>query len=170
MIDKVKKKIARTLIPLVRYGEGRSFFRIRRVLYRQVLKKVGKGLAVYPGVFLKEPENLEIGDNVSILHFCFVSAYGGIKIDNDVSIATGGKIFSSSHPYNDPSVKIKSGKLLKQPVEIGDDVWLGAGVIITGGVRIGPGVVVGAGSVVTNNLKSGGIYAGVPARFIKKRF
>ncbi|HJZ06096.1 MAG TPA: acyltransferase [Patescibacteria group bacterium] len=169
-MKQLKKKLALFLIPLVRYGEGRTFFKIRRLLYKQVLKWVGKDLAVYPGVFLKEPENLEIGDNVSILHFCFISAYGGVKIGSDVSVATGCKIFSSSHPYDDPSMRIKSGKLLKQPVLIGDDVWFGAGVIVTGGVNIGSGVVVGAGSVVTSDLGGGGIYAGVPAKFIKKRF
>lgn len=165
-----KKKFAMFLIPLVRYGEGRIFFKIRRVLYRQILKKVGKSLAVYPGVFLKEPESLEIGDNVSILHFCFISSYGGVKIGSDVSIATGSKIFSSSHPFNDPNVKIKAGKLIKQAVEIGEDVWLGANVVVTGGVKIGSGSVVGAGSVVTSNLSSKGVYAGIPAKLIKKRF
>jgi len=60
--------------------------------------------------------------------------------------------------------------LIRNPVEIGNNVWLGAGVIITGGMRVGSGVVVGAGSVVTKDLKDDGVYAGVPAKFIKSRF
>ncbi|OHA07303.1 MAG: hypothetical protein A2934_00435 [Candidatus Sungbacteria bacterium RIFCSPLOWO2_01_FULL_47_10] len=155
---------------MVRYGEARIFFKVRRLLYKQVLKRVGISLFVSPGVFLNEPENMVIGDNVSIQHFCFISAYGGVKIGSDVSIAMGTKIFSSSHPYSDPEIKIKYGKLIRNPVEIGNNVWLGAGVIITGGMRVGSGVVVGAGSVVTKDLKDDGVYAGVPAKFIKSRF
>ena len=154
----------------MRYSEGNIFLKIRRFLYKRVLGKAGRNLDVFPGVFLKEPENLEIGDNVSIQHFCFISAYGGVRIGSDVSIATGTKIFSSAHPYNNPKVKIRYGRLINKPVEIGDNVWFGAGAIVTGGLKIGSGVVVGSGSVVTRDLEDNGVYAGVPAKFIKSRF
>ena len=167
---KIRRKTIFFLISITRYGEGHLFLRLREILYRRVLKSVGRNLAVHPGVFLKEPENLEIGDNVSIQHFCFISAYGGVRIGSDVSIATGTKIFSSAHPYNNPEVKIRYGRLINKPVKIGDNVWFGAGAIVTGGLKIGSGVVVGAGSVVTGDLKDDGIYAGVPAKFIKSRF
>ncbi|SFT33533.1 transferase hexapeptide (six repeat-containing protein) [Lachnospiraceae bacterium XBD2001] len=53
---------------------------------------------------------------------------------------------------------------------IGNDVWIGKSVLIKGGVRIGDGVVVGMGSIVTHDLEAYGIYAGNPARLIRKRF
>jgi acetyltransferase-like isoleucine patch superfamily enzyme len=49
-------------------------------------------------------------------------------------------------------------------VVIGNDVWLGAGVVVVPGVTIGNGCVVGAGSVVTRSLPAGSIAAGCPAR------
>ena len=53
---------------------------------------------------------------------------------------------------------------------IGNDVWIGANVIIIQGVTIGNGAVIGAGSVVTHNVGDYEIVAGNPARVIRKRF
>lgn len=53
---------------------------------------------------------------------------------------------------------------------IGDDVWIGYGCIIMSGVNIGDGCIVAAGSVVTKDLEAYFIYAGVPAKKIRKRF
>lgn len=53
---------------------------------------------------------------------------------------------------------------------IGNDVWIGQGVLIIGGVNIGDGAVVAAGAVVTKDVEPYTIVGGVPARFIKKRF
>ncbi|MBO4219614.1 MAG: CatB-related O-acetyltransferase [Clostridia bacterium] len=55
-------------------------------------------------------------------------------------------------------------------VKIGNDVWIGEHVLIKGGITIGDGAVVAMGSVVTKDLEPYGIYAGVPAKLIRKRF
>lgn len=61
-------------------------------------------------------------------------------------------------------------KGLHQKVVIGDDVWLGLGVIVLAGVQIGEGSIVAAGSVVTKDVEPYSIYAGVPARKVADRF
>lgn len=53
---------------------------------------------------------------------------------------------------------------------IGNDVWLGARVIVMGGVTISDGAVIGAGSIVTKDVGPYEVWAGNPAKFIKKRF
>lgn len=58
----------------------------------------------------------------------------------------------------------------KSPVKIGNDVWIGVRVIVKGGVTISDGAVIGAGSIVTKNVGPYEIWAGNPARFIRKRF
>ena len=56
------------------------------------------------------------------------------------------------------------------PPQIGNDVWIGSGVIVLRGVRIDDGAVVAAGSVVTRDVAAYTVVGGVPARFIKHRF
>ena len=56
-----------------------------------------------------------------------------------------------------------------EPVEIGSDVWLGAGAVVLPGVTIGDGAVVGANSVVTTDVAPYTVVAGAPARFLRNR-
>lgn len=55
-------------------------------------------------------------------------------------------------------------------ITIGNDVWLGANVIITNGANIGNGVIAGAGAVITKDVPDYAIVAGVPARIIRYRY
>lgn len=55
-------------------------------------------------------------------------------------------------------------------VEIGIDVWIGAGAIVLGGLKIGDGAVIAAGSVVTRDVEPFTIVAGNPARRMRDRF
>ena len=55
-----------------------------------------------------------------------------------------------------------------EPITIGDNVWLGGGVIVCPGVTIGADTVVGAGSVVTRDLPAGVVAVGSPARVLRE--
>ncbi len=57
-----------------------------------------------------------------------------------------------------------------RPVEIGNDVWIGANVIITPGIKIGNGAIIAAGAIVTEDVPPYAIVGGVPAKVIKYRF
>lgn len=61
-------------------------------------------------------------------------------------------------------------KEYEEPCEIGNDVWIGAGVSICRNVKIGDGCVIGAGAVVTRDIEPYSVVVGVPAKVIKKRF
>ncbi|MCX6132015.1 MAG: DapH/DapD/GlmU-related protein [Proteobacteria bacterium] len=52
---------------------------------------------------------------------------------------------------------------------IGNDVWIGANVVILDGIDIGMGAIVAAGSIVTKDIEAFGIYGGIPAKFIRQR-
>jgi acetyltransferase-like isoleucine patch superfamily enzyme len=58
----------------------------------------------------------------------------------------------------------------KKQVNIGNDVWMGARVIVRDGVTIGNGAVIGAGAVVTKSVEPYAIVGGTPAKFIRSRF
>jgi maltose O-acetyltransferase len=76
-------------------------------------------------------------------------------------------IHSSNHNYNIDNVPFMYQGHKDQEVIIGNNVWLGASVIILPGVQICDNVVVGAGAIVTKSIFNAGVYAGNPAKFIK---
>jgi len=76
--------------------------------------------------------------------------------------------YSGTHPL-DPA--LRNGMLgpeLGKPITIGDDCWLGGGVIVLPGITIGRGCAIGAGSVVTKDIPDFHVAAGNPARIIRK--
>ncbi|MCK4827186.1 acyltransferase, partial [bacterium] len=77
------------------------------------------------------------------------------------------------YPYDHsivPGQRIKDQPLsTKGGIIIGDDAWIGYGVVILDGVTVGKGAAIGAGAVVTNDVPRAAVAAGVPARVLKMR-
>lgn len=111
---------------------------------------------------------LTIGNNVGISGST-ISAQNSITIGNDVLIGSGCVICDSdSHPIHPNERNGTDNTTLTAPIVIDDKVFIGARSIILKGVHIGYGSVIGAGSVVTHNVEPMSIYAGNPAKFIRK--
>ena len=110
----------------------------------------------------------KLGDLSWISDDCYIDAQGIIEIGNDVLIGPHTQIYSSEHGI-DPQFLIREQHHIMKKTIIGNDVWIGAGVIITGGVTIGNHVIIGAGSVVTHNIPEWEIWAGIPAKRIGDR-
>lgn len=62
----------------------------------------------------------------------------------------------------------RAGKPISEEITVGDGTWIGANVTILPGVNIGSGVIIAAGSVVVYDCEDNSIYAGNPAKLIKK--
>lgn len=119
------------------------------------------------------PRVLHWGENVTLKIGKFCS------IADNVKIYLGGNHridWISTYPFNvlekyfPEASKILGHPATKGNVEIGNDVWIANDVTILSGVTISDGVVIGTGSVITKNIGPYEIWAGNPARFIKKRF
>lgn len=115
------------------------------------------------------PGNLCIDEGVYIGPFGYIIGNGGLEIGKNTLIAKNSTIMTESHIYKDSSVPIKFQGHELGKVQIGEDVWIGANVVILRGVAIGDGSVVSAGAVVTKDIPSYSIAAGVPAKVIRKR-
>ena len=113
---------------------------------------------------------IEIGDDTHIQNDCQFTAFGPLVIGRDVQIAPNCSFYPYDHSFEDMTVPIRKQPLrCKGGIRIGDDAWLGVGVIVLDGVRIGEGAVVGAGSVVTRDIPDRAIAAGSPAKVIAMR-
>lgn len=88
-----------------------------------------------------------------------------LSIGNRASISQRVLVIVSSHPNQSQLGKVVAP--VSAPVSIGDDAWIGAGVIILPNVTIGERAIVGAGSVVTRNVPPGTVVAGNPARVLR---
>jgi acetyltransferase-like isoleucine patch superfamily enzyme len=131
-------------------------------------KKVGDNVYIARNVVIKNSNKLVIGNNVSIHEFCYIDAAGEIEIGDNVSVAHSSSIISFEHTWLDPAVPIKYNPSKYAKVVIDDDVWIGCGARVLAGSRISSRTIVAAGSVVKGELLPNSIYAGVPARLVKK--
>lgn len=141
---------------------------IRALLCKVIFQKAGKKINVEHGAFFGLGRDIQIGDNSGLGLNCRVM--GPLKIGENVMMGPDVMIFTSNHNIDRIDVPmIKQGNADKQPVEICDDVWIGARAIILPGATIGKGAVVGAGAVVTKDVQPYAVVAGVPAKVIKYR-
>lgn len=137
---------------------------------RGLLRRRGRAVKISPTVFFKHPENISIGDNSFINHNCCIWAApnGHISIGKGVLFGPNVCVTASNHGIA-LGVPIYKQPGVDAPIVIGNDVWLGANVVVTAGVEIGDGCVVGAGAVVTKNLPPYSICGGVPAKVLRSR-
>jgi len=113
---------------------------------------------------------LKIGDHVNLTQDILISSYNSVSIGAYSLIAERVSIRDEDHGISNKE-KIFSQEIISKPINIGDDVWIGANSIILKGSNIPDGCVVGANSVILSNsvLESNGVYAGNPLKMIKKR-
>lgn len=99
----------------------------------------------------------------------YLDCTGELNIGNDVSIAHGTTIMTSSHNYSKDTIPIKDQGMSYKKVVIEDNVWIGAKVIILYGLLIKQGTIIAANSTVTKDVISNVIVAGSPAKILKYR-
>ncbi len=131
--------------------------------------RFGKNVMVsYKGVRKIGRGNIICSDNVNINSEVMLIALKDITIGKNSTLAYRVMVTTSANP-NAPYNSLSSiYPPIYKEVHIGENCWIGAGVIILPGVVIGDGSVVAAGSVVTNNVPDNVMVAGVPA-VVKKQ-
>lgn len=134
-----------------------------------IFKKVGRSVNIENLAYFGNGLNINIGDYSGIGKKCRVPS--NIIIGNYVMMAEEVLIFNQNHKYDNISIPLCfQGHFEKTQLKIGNDVWIGARVIILPQVtKIGNGVIIGAGSIVTKNIDDYCIVGGNPAKIIKIR-
>lgn len=123
------------------------------------------------GVYLKpvsDDARLSVGEQTFLGHGVEVDVLSRVDIGSHTLIAPGCFIVDHHHGIA-PDRRLDEQACEAMPVAIGDDVWLGANVVVAPGVTIGDGAVIGANAVVRGDLPPATIAAGVPAVAVGRR-
>lgn len=120
--------------------------------------KVGVNVTIKPGVSIKYPWFLTLGDYVGIGEGTTIDNLGAVTIGQQSTISQGCYLVTGNHDYSSPSFE-----LLIQPIDIEEGVWVGAFSVVCPGTRCSSQCVVSAGSVVSGHLEKNSIYRGNPA-------
>ena len=131
-------------------------------LLRELLGEVGDGVVIRPPFYCDYGTYISIGAGTFVNFDCVMLDVAPIKIGEACQVATCVQLLTATHPI-DPGPR-RQGWEYARPITIGDNVWLGGGVIVCPGVTIGDDTVVGAGAVVTRDLPAGSVAFGNPAR------
>jgi acetyltransferase-like isoleucine patch superfamily enzyme len=131
---------------------------------------ISDGVTISDGVILATYGGaIEIEANAYIGPYCVLYGHGGLAIGRNTMIGAHTVIVPANHGFARIDVPMNMQPLTQKGINIGEDVWIGAGCQVLDGVRIGNGAVIGAGSVVTKDIEAYGIVRGVPATVVESR-
>ena len=133
---------------------------------------IGKNTTIEcSGSLLNLGIGLTVGNNVGLGTHGFFGCAGGITIGEDTIFGNFVSLHSENHNYDNSVIPIRLQGVNRIGITIGKNCWIGSKATILDGAIIEDGCIIGAGSLVKKGQYSmNGIYAGVPAKFIRNRF
>ena len=131
-------------------------------LLRQLLGSTNGRFLIEPSFWCDYGYNIHIGEGSFVNFDCVFLDLAPIRIGRNTLIGPKVQLLTPHHPL-DPDLRA-TGREAGKPITIGDNCWLGGGVIVCPGVRIGNGAIIGAGSVVTRDIPADSVAVGNPAR------
>ncbi len=132
--------------------------------------QIGAQAQLEPDVWITvgDDATVRIGAGTFLNIAVMVAATDRVEIGAHCMLANGCFVTDANHRFDDPEQPITwQGFTSKGPTRIGDNVWLGANVVVTSGVEIGERCVIGANSVVTQDIPPFSIAAGAPAKVLR---
>jgi maltose O-acetyltransferase len=136
----------------------------RRILAR-LLGSLGEDTEIRPPFYCDYGYNTHVGARTFVNFGLVALDVASIRIGDDVQIGPYVQLLTPTHPLEPEQRRAKWEAA--EPIVIGDNVWLGGGVIVCPGVTIGADTVVGAGAVVTGDLPPRALALGTPARVVR---
>lgn len=132
--------------------------------------KIGKRVRIYPGLRMEcyEKGKIEIEDDVAIGQNFHITSGIGIKIGKRTTISGNVLITDVDHIYEEIDIHIMNQNLVLKETIIGENSFIGYGVVIQAGTKLGRQCIVGANSFLKGNYPDYSVIAGSPAKVIKK--
>ncbi len=126
--------------------------------------KLGAHCRIYPSAEIWAPWNLICEDAVAIANGAVLYNALPMHLASHCTVSQGAYLCGSTHDFDDPAFP-----MISAPIRVGRYAWVAARAVVCPGVTVGDGAVLGLGSVATRDLDAWTVYAGVPARAIRKR-
>ena len=139
-----------------------SIFKVQ--VLRWFGSQIGDGVVIKPGLKVKFPWRLVIGNYAWLGEDAWLDNLAEIRIGDHVCISQGAYLCTGNHDWTDPNFALQLGA-----IELEAGSWIGACAVVGPGVTVGQGAVLGLGSVTGRSLRPMTIYTGNPAQPIKPR-
>jgi putative colanic acid biosynthesis acetyltransferase WcaF len=136
----------------------------RRMLLRLFGARIGKGVTIKPGVRVKFPWRLTIGDHSWIGEDVWIDNLAEVSIGANCCLSQAVYLCTGNHDWTTVSFNLRTA-----PIRIDDGSWIAARAIVAPGVTVGAGSVLSIGGVATRDLNAWSINAGNPAKQIGPR-
>lgn len=138
----------------------------RNEIIKKLFGKASDNFFIEPPFRCDYGYNIFMGENFYSNYNCTILDCAKVTIGDNVLFAPNVSLFTAGHPIHfEPR---NEGFEYAFPITIGNNVWIGGGVIVNPGVTIGDNVVIGSGSVVTKDIPSNVIAAGNPCKIIRE--
>ncbi|KXF79957.1 sugar O-acetyltransferase [Enterovibrio coralii] len=132
-----------------------------------LLPNAHESVYIEPPFFSDYGIHTYIGESVFMNFNCTILDVAPVTIGDRVMMATNVQLLTATHPL-DIQRRVRELVEYGLPITIGNNVWLGGGVIVLPGVTIGENSVIGAGSVVTKDIPANVIAVGNPAKVLRE--
>lgn len=140
--------------------------RVRARMFRLLGSDISSETLIAGDVFI-EGDKLITKGSVAINIGVHIDALAEIRLEDGVRVGHRAMLLTSTHDIGDETCRA-GGRDRHDPIAIGAGTWIGAGAIILPGVTVGAGCVIAAGAVVNRDTEPNGVYAGVPARLVRR--
>ena len=139
--------------------------------YRETIQELIPGMAptacICPPFHCDHGHGISIGEGTFINYSCTMLDSGHIRIGSHCQIGPNCQFYTPSHPLG--YIELRKPVETSWPITIGDDCWLGGGVIVLPGITVGARSIIGAGSVVTKDIPEDSVAVGNPCHVIRHR-
>ncbi len=125
--------------------------------------KIGHDVRIKPGLHIKYPWKLIIGD-FSWIADCYIENLDNVSIGSNCCISQKAMLMTGNHDY-----KVSGFDLFTKPIVLHDGVWIGANTTVCPGVTCQSHAILSIGSVATGDLEAYKIYSGIPATIVRER-